>query len=96
MGRFEAKHLKIREFNWGRIIFNDKFHLTVQTPRYHIIFHRYGAPHGDYTKSWRLFRQQLLRRKLPNFYDVYKYANHYDIASFVQGVASGNDSRLQS
>jgi hypothetical protein len=86
VGRFESGLITERKFAWGSIVFSSKYHITVITPFCTAVFHRWGAPHGHYTKSWRLFRQELLRRNLTNIYDVYKYANRYDITHFVKGT----------
>lgn len=97
MTLYRAKHTRTRKLPWGEIIFNDKYHITVKTSQYTIIFHRYGAPSGDYYNDWRVFRQQLIDRDLPSIYAVYRYANAHEITSFVKeaGVARGVDSKIQ-
>ena len=82
-GRFESGLDKEHKFAWGSI-FSNKYYITVITPSFTVIFHRWGAPRGHYTKCWRLFRQELLRRKINSIYDVYRYANKYDITHFVK------------
>ena len=85
MALFEPK-AKERKLAWGRIVFNDKYHITVESPPYIIIFHRYGAPRGNYGTSWRLFRQEIRRRRLESIYDVYRYAEKYDVTHYVKRV----------
>lgn len=97
-GRFESNLDKEHKFAWGSIVFSNKYHITVITPLYTVIFHRWGAPRGHYTKCWRLFRQELLRRNIESIYDIYKYADKYDITHFVSytKVGLGNDKKLKS
>ncbi len=95
--RFEAKGTRKRRLDWGEIIFTNKFCITVKTSQYTIIFHRYGAPSGHYMKEWRAFRRELIRRKLPSLYDVYRYANNYEITHYVKGVSldTGVDRKIK-
>ena len=86
MGRFEGNCVSSRKLEWGEIIFSDKYHITVVTPTITAVFHRYGAPIGNYSSSWKRFRQELLRRDLKTLYDVYKYANRFEITHFVYGA----------
>ena len=96
MGRFEPGPIKERKLKWGTIKFNDKYHLTVITPDTTIIFHRYGAPEGYY-KLWERFRKEMKRAELTSKYDVYKYANRFDVAHYVKEVrlASRNDGKIK-
>ena len=87
MTQFEIKKIRERKFDWGRIIFSSRHHITVETPQYTIIFHQFSAPAQSYYKEWRVFRQELTRRNLESLYDVYKYANRYSISHFVKGVS---------
>ena len=86
MRHFETPEIRRRKLSWGEIVFSSKFHITVNTPDYTIVFHRYGAPAGHYTKEWQAFRIELIRRKLPTIYDVYKKANYYEITHFIKEV----------
>ena len=97
MASFEAEKIRERKLVWGRIIFSSKSHITVITPQYTIIFHQFGAPANHYYTAWRLFRQELTRRKLESLYDVYKYANRYDITHFVKGSSldRGSDTKIK-
>ena len=85
MSRFEVGSIKERKLAWGKIIFSNKYHITVQTPTMTIIFHRYGAPRGQYY-LWSNFKQALSSRKLEDIYDIYKYANRFDIIHYVKEV----------
>ena len=98
MGRFKSDTIKERELAWGRITFNNKYCITVETQFCTAIFHRYGAPQGYYTKYWKLFRQELLRRKLNSVYDVYRYANKFEVTSYIKhtGVAPRDDIKIKS
>ena len=98
MGRFKSGQITERKLEWGSIIFNDKYHITVKTSFCTAVFHRYGAPQGYYTKYWKLFRQELLRRKLNSVYDVYRYANKFEVTSYVKhtGVVSRDDTKIKS
>ena len=97
MGRFNVETITIRKFSWGKITFDDKYHVTVETPTITAIFHRYGAPRGHYTGSWSRFRQELMRRDLEDIYEVYKYANRFEITHYVKGVrlAQRSDSGVK-
>lgn len=79
MGRFEAKSVKIRKLSWGDIVFRDGYCIEVITPDTTVIFHRYYAQKGNYSGSWADFRRELMRRKLETVYDVYKYADKFEI-----------------
>ena len=96
MGRFESGPIKERKLKWGTIKFNDKYHLTVITPETTVIFHRYGTPDGYY-KLWERFRKEMKRADLSNKYDVYKYANRFDVTHYVKEVrlASRNDRKIK-
>ena len=96
MGRFKAKMTE-RRFTWGTIIFSSNYHITVITPSFTAIFHRFGTEKGDYKKSWQPFRKELTRRRLNSVYDVYKYANYYEVAHFVKGtgVDRGSDGHIK-
>lgn len=83
--RFQAK-MNERILPWGKIIFSSTHHITVVTPTFTAIFHRFGAEKGNWTNSWQHFRKELTRRKLNSVYDVYKYANHYEVTHFVKGT----------
>ena len=98
MGRFKSDTIKERELAWGRITFNNKYCITVETSFCTTVFHRYGAPQGYYMKHWRLFRQCLLQRKLDSIYDVYRYANRFEVTSYVKnaGVAPRNGGKIKS
>lgn len=98
MGRFKSGQITERKLEWGSITFNDKYHITVKTSFYTAIFHRYGAPQGYYSKYWKLFRQELLRRKLNSVYDVYRYANKFEVTSYIKhtGVAQRDDEKIKS
>ena len=78
---------EIREFDWGRIIFKRQT-IAAETPSTTTIFHRFGAPRGNYKESWSLFRQELLRRKINSIFDVYKYAERYEVEHFVKNTRS--------
>lgn len=97
MGRFKVGDTKERKFAWGKVIFNDKYRITVETSTMTVIFHRFGAPRGHYGEAWSRFRQELMRRDFNNIYEVYRYANRFDITHFVKGVrlASRNDGGVQ-
>lgn len=98
MGRFKVGSISERTFKWGKVIFNDTYHITVETPTITAIFHRYGAPKGHYTESWSRFRQELMRRDLESIYEVYRYANRFEVTSFVKGVslAHRSDEKVKS
>ena len=97
MGRFKVGNISERTFTWGKVIFNDIYHITVETPSITAIFHRYGAPKGHYTESWSRFRQELMRRDLEDIYEIYKYANRFDITHFVKGarLAQRSDEKVK-
>ncbi len=96
MGRFKSK-ITERKLTWGTIIFSSNYHITVITPSFTAIFHRFGTEKGDYSRSWQRFRKELTRRKLNTVYDVYKYANYYEVTHFVKGtgVDRGSDRRIK-
>lgn len=96
MGRFKAKMTE-RRFAWGTIIFSSNYHVTVITPSFTAIFHRFGTEKGEYGKSWQRFRKELTRRKLNSVYDVYKYANYYEVTHFVKGIGvdRGSDGHIK-
>ncbi|MBR0431228.1 hypothetical protein IJJ05_02990 [Candidatus Saccharibacteria bacterium] len=96
MGRFKSK-ITERRFTWGTIIFSSNYHITVITPSFTAIFHRFGTEKGDYKKSWQPFRKELTRRRLNSVYDVYKYANYYEVTHFVKGtwVDRGSDGHIK-
>ena len=77
--------VEIREFDWGRLLFKRQ-NITAETPTTTTIFHRYGAPRGNYKESWSKFRQELTRRPLKSIFDVYKYAERYDVEHFVKAT----------
>lgn len=85
--------VEVREFNWGKIIFKRQT-IVAETPSTTTIFHRYGAPRGNYKESWSRFRQELTRRTLNSIFDVYKYAERYEVEHFVKNTKSeeGGDS----
>lgn len=83
MRRFEVGNTRERELPWGKIMFTNKYYITVETPTLTILFHRYGAPKGHY-RLWSYFRQALMSRELEDIYDVYKYANKFDVLHFVK------------
>ena len=95
MSRFEVGNLKERKLAWGKIMFTNKYYVTVETPTLTILFHRYGAPKGHY-KSWSYFRQALMVRKLNDIYDVYKYANKFDIIHFVKETRLAGQHKLDN
>lgn len=97
MKHFETNKIRRRKLAWGEIIFTSKFCITVETSQYTIIFHRYGAPSGHYCKEWQAFRRELIRRNLPSLYDVYRYANYYEITNFVKGSSldRGNNTKIK-
>lgn len=84
MGRYSANTIEKRSLKWGYITFGHKQRILVDTPEMTIVFHRYGAPRGHYVNSWIKFHQALKSRKLESIYDVYKYADRYDISHFVK------------
>lgn len=96
MGRFKPK-ITERKFAWGTIIFSSNYHITVETPSFVAVFHRFGTEKGDYKRSWQPFRRELTRRKLSSVYDVYKIANYYEVTHFVKGseVDRGSDGRIK-
>lgn len=98
MGRFKAGTINERKFTWGKVIFSDIYHITVETPSVTAIFHRYGAPKGHYTESWSRFRKELMRRDLEDIYEIYRYANRFDITHFVKEARlfSGGDAKVKS
>ena len=77
--------VEIREFDWGRLLFKRQ-NITAETPTTTTVFHRYGAPRGNYKESWSKFRQELTRRPLKSIFDVYKYAERYDVEHFVKAT----------
>ena len=81
---FEDVRTKKRCLDWGTITFNDKHHIIVNTPEITVVFHRYGAPKGNYEASWRRFRERLVRAPLCDIYAVHKYACKYDVAYYVK------------
>ena len=90
MGNFEAGRQKERRLEWGVIEFSSKDHITVTTSSMVVVFHRFGTPKGYYTKQWGPFRREIKRGKLKSIYDVYRYANNYDIAYFVKRYSLGD------
>lgn len=98
MGRFKVGNITERKFAWGKVVFNDIYHITVETPSLIAIFHRYGAPKGHYGESWSRFRQEMMRRDLENLYEVYRYANRFEITHFVKGVdlVQRSDEKVKS
>ena len=78
MGRFKVGTINERTFAWGKVIFNDIYHIT--------------------TESWSRFRQELMRRDLESIYEVYRYANRFEVTSFVKGVslAHRSDEKVKS
>ena len=98
MGRFKVGQQSEREFAWGKVIFNDIYHITVETSTMTIIFHRYGAPKGHYAESWSRFRKEMMRRNLKDIYEIYRYANRFEITHFVKGtrLAQRSDEKVKS
>ena len=98
MGRFKVGTTNERKFAWGKVIFNDIYHITVETNTITAVFHRYGAPKGHYTESWSRFRKELMRRDLEDIYEVYKYANRFEITHYCKGVklSSRSDEKVKS
>lgn len=82
-GRFENKKTE-RNLPWGRIIFSSREHITVETEYTTVIFHRFFAPKGHYSQCWKPFRQEITRRRLDSIYDVYRYAERYEITYFTK------------
>ena len=85
--------VETRDFSWGKIIFKRQT-IVAETPSTTTVFHRYGAPRGNYKESWSRFRQELTRRTLNSIFDVYKYAERYEVEHFVKNTKSeeGGDS----
>lgn len=84
--------VEIREFEWGKLFFK-KQNITAETPTTTTVFHRYGAPRGNYKESWSKFRQELTRRPLKSIFDVYKYAERYDVEHFVKSTNKNEEGR---
>ena len=77
--------VETRVFSWGKIIFKRQT-IVAETPTSTTVFHRFGAPRGNYKESWVRFRQELIRRDLKSIFDVYKYAERYEVESFAKGT----------
>lgn len=86
MGRIKPGRISKRGFSWGTIEFVDKWRIMVEAEGLSIIFHRYGMPKSFYKNNWEKFRAELMRTNLKNLYDVYKYANRYEITHYVSTV----------
>ena len=86
MGLINNSPIVYREFSWGKIVFSSKRHIVVETPIYKIVFHNFGAPRGDYSKSWGLFRRELRRKNFESLNDVFKYANHFEVLHYTKNI----------
>lgn len=91
---FEVGSARERKLAWGKIMFTDKYHIIVETPTLTIVFHRYGAPKGHY-RLWSKFRQSLIYRDLKDIYDVYKYANRFEVIHFVKRASLDSQKTKQ-
>lgn len=82
MGRYRAERVIIKElpeltlvfWDWNSIYARPKTGL-----RQWYVFHKYHAPLGTYTKSWRPFKRRLLKSKTLNFTKCCQLASRYEI-----------------
>lgn len=82
MGRYRAKRVIIKEMPELTLVFWDWSSIYARPKtgmRQWYVFHKYHAPLGTYTNSWRPFKRRLLKAKSITFNRCCQLAANYGI-----------------
>lgn len=82
MGRYRAERVIVRDLPELVIVFWDWSSIYIQPKsgmRQWYVFHKYHAPLGTYTNSWRPFKRRLMKTKALTFEKCCQLAVRYNI-----------------
>lgn len=81
MGRYKAERIIVKECPELTVVFWDNSSIYVYPKGYNygLVFHKYHAPLGTYTKSWKPFKRRLLKIKYLRLSKVFELADYYEI-----------------
>lgn len=91
MGRFKQKRIIVKVCDEVNLVFWDwnRIYVLVKATDKWYLFHKYHAPLGTYTNSWRPFKRRLMKINNPSFARCCQLAYQYEIVA--QGAVGGLD-----
>lgn len=80
---YRAKEITVRELDSLTITFKncETIWVTPRNSKTSIIFHRWYAPRGQYTREWKPFRRKLFRNKRIDLETCFRLAQQHNIQS---------------
>ena len=85
LGKFASERILVREFDWGELVFYDKYSIYAEMPHFTVIFHRWLTPIGFYASNWTKFRIRARTYKHIDIYTLYELADEFDICHELSG-----------